>query len=93
MNLADVFEKLVGNRRVSLALPCKVASASPRVSLIRKFKDYKTQMTALGFLDPTLETAIVSLEWDEENKIATFFLRERRITQIDYTIVETNNAT
>jgi hypothetical protein len=87
MNLSDVFETLLEQRTVALLAPNKAAAASPRVSLLRKFKDYKQQMTALGFLDPTLEDATVCLEWNEENKVATFFLRPKKQSSIDYQIV------
>lgn len=89
MNLSDVFETLLDVRKVAISLNDRQAAASPRVSLLRKFKDYKQQMTALGFLDPTLETATISLEWNEENKVATFFLRPRKLSSIDYQIVTT----
>ncbi len=92
MILADIFEKLLETRRVVLVMPDKRSAEVPRVSLLRKFKDYKQQMTALGFLDPSLENAVVSLEWDEENKLATFHLRERKSRSVEYTLVESVDA-
>jgi hypothetical protein len=92
MILADIFEKLLEARTVILVLPDRKTAEIPRVSLLRKFKDYKQQMAALGFLDPSLENAVVSLEWDEENKLATFYLRERKSRSVDYTLVEPADA-
>ena len=61
---------------------------SLRVSITRKFKDYRTQMRSLGFLDPELEDAVVSLEWDEESGTARFFLRPSSRTNVTYIILE-----
>lgn len=91
MNLAQIFETLLSDRKITLVLPDRKAADSLRVSLLRKFKDYKTQMTDLGFLDPELEPCVVSLEWKpgsgESQGRGSFFLREKIRKQVEYTIV------
>lgn len=82
--LDDVFSILVDNRTVTLSLS-KRQAASLRVSLIRKFQDYKKQMGAFGFLDDDLATSVVSLEWSDD--VASFFLRPPKKRQIEYTIL------
>jgi hypothetical protein len=87
MNGTELFDKLLEDRKITLVITVSQA-ASLRVSFTRKFKDYKQQMLALGFLDPDLEDAVVSLEYDKESNKAKFFLREKKRVAIDYTIVE-----
>ena len=92
MNLSDIFDMLLETRVVSISIAERRDAEVPRVSLLRKFKDYKDQMNRIGFLDPALETSVVSLEWDEENKTATFYLREKKTRSVEYTLV-TSHAT
>ena len=87
MTLSEIFETLISDRKITLVLPTRQIADSLRVSLLRKFKDYKTQMRDLGFLDPELEPCVVSLEWDKELGRGTFFLRERTRKVVEYTIV------
>lgn len=87
MNSTQIFDKLLADRKITLVAPV-ASAASLRVSLIRKFKDYKEQMIKLGFLDPTLEDAVVSMEYDKESEKARFFLREKKRIVISYTVLE-----
>jgi hypothetical protein len=87
MNMVQIFDLLLEKRRITLVATVAQAG-SLRVSFIRKFKDYKEQMTALGFLDPTLEDAVVSLEYDKESSKARFFLREKKKVTVTYTVLE-----
>ena len=87
MNGTEVFDTLLSNRKITLVVDVAQA-ASLRVSLIRKFKDYKQQMQKLGFLAADLEEAVVSLEYNKEEQIARFFLREKKRVLIAYTILE-----
>lgn len=93
MHLAQIFETLLSDRKITLVLFDRKAADSLRVSLLRKFKDYKEQMTALGFLDDSLVTCVVSLEWGQETGRARFFLREKVRKQVEYTIVVEMDAT
>lgn len=87
MNLADIFDSFVANRTLVAPTGTRQRADTLRVSLIRKFKDYREQMEALGFLAADLEDASVCMEWDKEEGIARFFLRPRKRTAIDYTII------
>lgn len=90
MTLPEIFETLLTDRKITLYTGDKKAANSLRVSLLRKFKDYKTQMIALGFLPDELESAVVSLEWKEDGGLASFFLREKLRKLVEYTIVVDN---
>lgn len=87
MNLSEIFDKLLEHRKIALCLS-PVAADSLRVSLIRKFKEYQTQTAALGWLTDEFEKAVVSLEYDKETTVATYFLRPRRRVAITYTLLE-----
>jgi len=86
VTLVEIFDALVADRKIALVLTDKQA-AVVRVSLLRKWKDYKDQMGKLGFLDPELEPLVVSLELDKENTVATFFLREKKRTAVSYEVI------
>ena len=88
MNGTQIFDTLLSNRKVTLVTDKKSQANSLRVSITRKFKDYRTQMRSLGFLDSDLEDAVVSLEWDEESRTARFFLRPNSRGTVTYTILE-----
>jgi hypothetical protein len=89
MNGTQIFDLLLQQRQVTLAVSESAGYSihALRVSLIRKFKDYKQQMTALGFLDADLENAVVSMELDEDKGTATFRLRPRNRKQVSYMII------
>ncbi len=86
MNLIQLFEILLSDRIATIRVACKPESL--RVSLTRKFSDYKEQMGKLGFLAEDLAEASLSLEWDKEKQIATFHIRKKVKKMIEYTIVE-----
>ena len=88
MTLPEIFETLLTDQKITLYVGEKRAADSLRVSLLRKFKDYKTQMEQLGFLPQHLESAVVSLEWQEDGGVARFFLREKIRKLVEYTIVK-----
>lgn len=88
MNLPEIFEKLLAERRIPLYMGDAGKPESLRVSLTRKFSDYKDQMGKLGFLSDDLAEASLSLEWDKETRIATFYIRKKVKKMIEYTIVE-----
>ena len=91
MNLAEVFDLLLTKRQIALCLPRPQAN-SLRVSLIRKFKDYQSQMHKLGWLSDDLAAAVVSLEWVEETATANFFLRPPKRQQITYQLLTPSEA-
>lgn len=87
MNLSDAFDSFVANRKLVAAVGTRQRADTLRVSLTRKFKDYREQMGALGFLAADLEDASVCMEWDKGEGIASFFLRPRKRTVVDYMIL------
>lgn len=87
MNLSEIFDKLLEQRKIALCLS-PIAADSLRVSLIRKFKDYQEQTAKLGWLTEEFEKAVVSLEYNKEDSVATYFLRPRRRVAITYTLLE-----
>lgn len=86
MKLDDLFYEFLSRKEIALKLPQAQAN-SLRVSLIRKFKDYKTQAEKLGWLTDDLAVSSVSLEWSADGT-AKFFLRPKRRVSIDYTLLE-----
>lgn len=95
MTTADVFDLLLDDRKVKLEMTKSHASVL-RVALSRKFTAYKTQMDSVGFLDPDLEAASLSLEYDEESNTAAFFLRPKKRSLVQFKIItdviETNDS-
>lgn len=91
MRLEDIFHQLLVDRRIALELDSQGAE-SLRVSLIRKFKEYKTQTARLGWLSEDLETAVVSAEREiidgKETGVSRFFLRPRRRKVVEYKLLE-----
>lgn len=87
MNSSELFEVLLESKKVTLGITSSSA-ASLRVFFIRRFKNYKEQMEALGFLDPIYEKLVVSLEYSEESGKAKFFLREKKKAPIEYSILQ-----
>lgn len=85
MKLDDLFYEFLSRKEIALQLPQAQAN-SLRVSLIRKFKDYKTQAEKLGWLTDDLAVSSVSLEYADGT--AKFFLRPKRRVSIDYTLLE-----
>lgn len=85
MNSSDIFEILIDKRH--LALSCSSRPESLRIWLVKKFKNYKSDMDKLGFLDPELEPLSLSLQWDEESKTANFYLRARKGPTVTYTLL------
>jgi hypothetical protein len=92
MNGTQIFDTLLERRKITLVADV-TQSQSLRVSMIRKFKDYKEQMTALGFLDPALEDAVVSLEYDSATSVAKFFLRAKKRVATEFTIIPESDET
>jgi hypothetical protein len=87
MTLPELFDAVLSSREIKLRVETKQQAESLRVSLVRKFSSYKKQMTAIGFLDPTLENCGCSVQWDKESKIATLALRQRRVQLTQYELV------
>lgn len=87
MNSTDLFELLLDKRKLALETSKDHANIL-RVAIVRKFSDYKKQMTALGFLDADLENACVSLEYNEESNVASFFLRPKRASKVVFKIID-----
>jgi len=85
MKLEHIFDILLTERKIALVMSRK-QSESLRVSLLRKFKDYKQQMIALGFFDDSMEDLVVSCEWVEP-ATAKMFLRPRKRVDVEYTII------
>lgn len=85
MKLEEVFYQLLQEKQVKLRLT-KTQAESLRVSIIRKFKDYKKQVSTLGWLEPALETAVVSMEYTEEQ--TTYFLRPRKQAAVEYFLLD-----
>lgn len=88
MTLPEIFDVLLTERTVALQLAAKSQAESLRVSLVRKFSNYKNQMSALGFLDSSYEGTVCSLEWNQESKVATFYFRAKLTRPTDYEIVK-----
>lgn len=86
MDLNEVFDQLLLTREIKLSLPRSNAETL-RVSLIRKFKDYKQQTEKLGWLSDDLAVSVVSMEYDSEALTAKYFLRPRKRQQISYTLL------
>ena len=92
MILSELFDALLLDRELTLRIETKQQAESLRVSLVRKFSSYKQQMNAIGFLDPSLEDCGCSLQWDHESKLATVFLRTRKVIAIQYELIKTHDA-
>lgn len=92
MTLFELFDVFLDKKQIALCMPSRTAADTLRVSLIRKFADYKKQMGDLGFLEAELENAVVSLEWAEETGTATYFLRPKKRRSIEYTLLESPDA-
>ena len=91
MRLDDVFHKLLQDRRLPLECDHKAAE-SLRVSLLRKFKDYREQTEKLGWFPEDLLNCTVSMELykSEDKKVvlgAIFFLREKKRKEIEYKLL------
>lgn len=86
MTTADVFDLLLGDRQVKLEMTKDHANIL-RVALSRKFSNYKSQMDSVGFLDPDLEAASLSLEYDKESNIAAFYLRPKKRSTVQFKII------
>jgi hypothetical protein len=91
MNSTDVFDYLLEHRKIALETSKKNANVL-RVALVRKFSDYKEQMSRLGFLDPELEIASLSLEYDEESGAARYFLRPKKVSSLTFTILQESDG-
>lgn len=89
MQVHNLLDLLLERRSLSVSVENKTAADNLRVTLLRRFNNYKVQMNDLGFLDPELEPFVLSLEWHEQQKVATFFLRERKTKALNYTLVDT----
>lgn len=94
MTLFELFDVFLDKKQIALCLPSRTTADTLRVSLIRKFADYKKQMGDLGFLEAELENAVVSMEWkqQEADGIATYFLRPKKRRTIEYTLLESPDA-
>jgi hypothetical protein len=88
VTLLELFDALLLDRKLTLRIETKQRAESLRVSLVRKFSNYKTQMDAIGFLDPSLEVCGCSLQWDKESKLATIALRPRTVVSIQYELID-----
>ena len=86
MTVIEIFDSLLTVRQVTL-LVTRQQAETLRTSLTRKLKVYKYTMGRLGFLDSSLETLVISLEYEEENQIGKLFLRERKNSAIQYTVL------
>jgi hypothetical protein len=86
MNSTDLFELLLDQRKIALETSKDHANIL-RVAIVRKFSDYKRQMTALGFLDEDLEKACVSLEYHKESGVATFYIRAKRESKVVFKLL------
>lgn len=91
MILAEIFETLLADRQIALRLS-KSQADSLRVSLVRKFSSYKQQLSSLGFLDPSFNGTVLSLEWDKESWIATFYIRAKAVKLLEYELIVSNNG-
>ncbi len=92
MNLFELFDVFLDKKQIALCLPSRTSADTLRVSLIRKFADYKKQMGDLGFLEAELEVAVVSMEWEEASSTARYFLRPKKRRTIEYTLLESPDA-
>lgn len=86
MTLNEVFDQLLLTKQIALCLPRQTAE-NLRVSLIRKFKDYKEQTEKLGWLSDDLAVSVVSMEYDSDALTAKYFLRPRKRQQATYTLL------
>ena len=86
MNLSELFETLLDKRKITLVITV-AGAASLRVSLIRKLKDYKTQMESLGFLDPEIAECVISEEREKDSETSTFYLRPKKSRAVSYTLL------
>jgi hypothetical protein len=83
----DLFEELLEKKVVVLALNA-AESETTRVSLIRKWNQYKNRMNALGFLSDELANLSLSREFFEKDGIVhTRFLLRPRVSRRNYQIV------
>jgi hypothetical protein len=91
MRSSDIFHKLLADRRIALELQPSEAEVL-RVSLIRKFKDYKQQTEKLGWLEDDLAQAVVSVEAAKHPDTGevlgvVFYLRPRKRKEIEYKLL------
>lgn len=88
MNSTQLFDLLLEHRKITLVATSSQAQ-SLRVFFIRKFKDYKEQMTKLGFLDPEYESFVVSMEIlkEEDAGKVRFFLRPKQRQATEFTVL------
>jgi hypothetical protein len=85
VQLHELFDALLTSKMVEVHQLSSREAESLRTALVRKFTKYKEDMTAIGFLDPTLSKLSLSREHDEENKLDRFVLRPRKSSGREYT--------
>jgi len=88
MNLFDLFDVFLERKQIAMLRDDRASADTLRVTLLKKFKDYKQQMTALEFLGAEFEDCVVSMEWNEATYVATYFIRKRKRIMIDYQLLE-----
>lgn len=92
MNIHQLFNTLVERKQIALCLSSKSAANTLRISLLRKFNDYRDQMQSFGFLPADLEGLVVSMEWNEDSSVASYFLRKRKKVMATYELLDSGAA-
>lgn len=93
MNIQSLFDLLITERQVTVAVSDKDTVERLRIQLAKKWSTYRSSMYACGFLSKELAACSLCREQSASDSSATVFaLRPRKQQKVEYTIIVTGDT-